>query len=208
MAKRKESFVGRPGALHPKKSKNSLLNYGPGWIQNITRTINPKIAAKSGHKGKGSPIDVQGRLDLSQLAAQRLNFLDQYNQQVADINRNYAVQRQRAMENEPYVQRGILSNYSGRGMAHSTGYGSAAGRETQLFNQNLGDLAYAHTYGLNDLGNQRTAMARTLRTQRQAVRQAAADRMAAQAGTLGLYTGQKHIGHKKAAQLLGLNNGS
>ena len=161
----------------------------------------------AGKTNKGTPIDAQGRLDLSQLAAQRLNFLDQYNQQVSDINRNYAVQRQRAMENEPYVQRGILSDYAGRGMAHSTGFGSAAGRETQLFNQNLNDLAYSHTYGLNDLGNQRTAMARTLRTQRQAVRQAAADRMAAQAGTLGLYTGSTKVGHKRAAHLLGLNNG-
>jgi hypothetical protein len=187
-----------------KKNKSSSLIHGPGWVRNVAKQVNPK--AKK-HNGKGMPIDSQGRIDLSQLAAQRLNFLDQYNQQVADINRNYEVQRQRAMENEPYVQRGILSDYAGRGMAHSTGFGSAAGRETQLFNQNLGDLAYAHTYGLQDLNTQRTAMARTLRTQRQAVRQAAADRMAAQAGTLGLYTGQQHIGHKKAARLLGLNNG-
>ena len=201
----KESFVGYSGSKVPKKvtAGQAIFDVGPKKKTKITTSG----GKKTGHKGKGMPIDSQGRIDLSQLAAQRLNFLDQYNQQVADINRNYEVQRQRAMENEPYVQRGILSDYAGRGMAHSTGFGSAAGRETQLFNQNLGDLNYAHTYGLTDLQNQRTAMARTLRTQREAVRQAAVDRMAAQAGTLGLYTGQQHVGHKKAAKLLGLNHG-
>jgi len=158
------------------------------------------VKPKPPKQRKGSPIDSQGRLDLAQLAAQRLNFLDQYNQQIADINHNYNIQVQRAQENEPYVQRGILSDYAGRGMAYGTGYSSATGRESQLFNQNLADLAYQHTYGLQDLNTQRADMRRTLDVQQQAIRQAAADRMAAQAGSLGLSNGKRN----KVAKNLGI----
>lgn len=152
----------------------------------------------------GLPLDSQGRIDLAQIAATRLNFLDQYNQQVTDINHNYNTQYQRAQENEPYTQRGILSDYAGRGMAHSTGFGDASGRETQLFNQNLADLSYAHNYGLQDLETQRDAMRRTVQTQNLAVRQAAADRMAAQAGSLGFGTA-KPMRQRRINRALGLH---
>lgn len=167
------------------------------------KSINHK-AKLTAPKKKGAPIDSQGRLDLASLAAQRLNFLDQYNQQMADINRNYGVQRERAQQNEPYVQRGILSDYAGRGMAHSTGFGSAAGRETQLFNQNLSDLNYAHTYGMQDLNTQKLDFNRTLQQQQLAARQAAADRLSQQAGTLGLYTGKQKVTKQQASGILGI----
>lgn len=187
-----------------KKKKITVRNVYVGGFKGAGFGTSTKPNRHGGNKKPRTGVDAQGALDLSQLAAQRLNFLDQYNQQVADINRNYAMQQQRLNENEPYVQRNILSDYAGRGMAHGTGYGSAAGRETQLFNQQLSDLAYQKTYGLQDLNNQRTAMRRSLNIQRQQVRQAAADRMAQQAGTLGLYNGSKKVGRNKAAKLLGL----
>lgn len=200
----RESFIGYSGSKVPKKQKT----YSGQAIFDVGTKKKTKIAtnapSKSKPKKKGPGVDSQGRLDLASLAAQRLNFLDQYNQQVADINRNFEVQQQRLNANEPYVQRGILSDYAGRGMGHSSGYGDATGRETQLFNNQLNDLAYQHTYGLQDLNSQRTAMQRTLQIQREQIRQAAADRMAQQAGALGLYTGKKTVGTKKAKQLLGM----
>lgn len=192
----------------PKKPQQPISTIGGLGFNPLAPHPIPKGVGKKGSGGKGSkgvPIDSQGRIDLSQIAAQRLNFLDQYNQQVADINRNYNVQVQRAKQNEPYVQRSIISDYAGRGMGFSSGYGNAAGRETQLYNQNLSDLAYQHNYGLQDLDAQRAAMRRTLDVQREAIRQAAADRMAAQAGSLGLGSG-KHQGKNKINRHLGLSN--
>jgi hypothetical protein len=134
-------------------------------------------------KKKGMPIDPQGSIDLTGLAQQRLNFLDTYNQQMSDLNRNFRVTRRRTVNNEPWNVRGILNNYAGRGMAFSSGQGVAQGRELQQYNQGLTDLNYQHTLGQQNLLGQRTAFMRTYRNQQQAIRQAAADRLAAQAGT-------------------------
>lgn len=152
---------------------------------------------------QGMPLDPQGRIDLRQLAAQRLNFLDQYNSQLADINRNFRVQLRQQKQNEPFVQRGILGDYSGHGMAFGTGYASAAGREAQLFGQKLNDLRYQHTLGQQDLAQQQTAFNRTYGLQQQAIRQAAADRLATQAGALNLYNSNKPLTAKQIAKLLG-----
>lgn len=183
--------VGTPPAMKPVKGQT------PGWGH--AQPYKPP-------KPTGIPLDSQGRIDLAQIAATRLNFMDQYNQQVTDLNHNYNQQVLRANENEPYTQRGILSDYAGRGMAHSTGFGDASGRETQLFNQNLSDLSYAHNYGLQDLETQRDAMRRNVLTQNLAVRQAAADRMAAQAGSLGMGTA-KPMKQGKINIALGLKHG-
>lgn len=153
-------------------------------------------------KKNGMPLDPQGSIDLTGLAQQRLNFLDTYNQQLGDLNRNYRITRQRAVENEPYAVRGILNNYSGRGMAYSTGQGVAQGRELQQYNQGLTDLNYQHTLGHQNLANQKLAFMRTYRNQQQAIRQAAADRLAAQAGSLGLYNSNKPLTAKQLAQIL------
>lgn len=197
-----ETWAPAPVHRH-KKKKQPKYDFSFNWKKNDP--LIPKKHHKTAPKKKGVPIDAQGRIDLSQLAAQRLNFMDQYNQQLADINRNYAVQQQRMQQNEPYVQRGILSDYAGRGMAHSSGFGVAQGRETQLYNQNLSDLNYAHTYGTQDLQTQRQDYMRTLHMQQQAIRQAAAQRMATQAGTLGLYTGKKKVTRHRAQRILGIN---
>lgn len=156
-------------------------------------------------KPKGMPIDPAGSIDLTGLAQQRLNFLDQYNSQLADINRNFRTQRRRIVQQEPYNVRGILNNYSGRGMAFSSGYGVAQGRELQNYNQNLGDLNYQHTLGQQNLQDQRTAFMRTYRNQQQAIRQAAADRLAAQAGTLNLYDSNKPLTANQLAKILAGN---
>lgn len=155
--------------------------------------------------GKGMPIDPTGSIDLTGLAQQRLNFLDQYNQQLSDLNRNYMVTRRRTMQQEPYAVRGILDNYAGRGMAFSSGQAVAQGRELQNYNQGLGDLNYQHTLGLQNLANQRLAFMRTYRNQQQAIRQAAADRLSAQAGSLGLYNSNKPLSAKQLAQILAGN---
>lgn len=203
-----EKFV----AIKPKQKKGASYLVNGGWIGTIARKtagtktgkkVTQQTLAKIKPSG-GLPIDSQGRIDLSQLAAQRLNFLDQYNQQMADLNHNYQLQTQRTQENEPYVERGILSDYAGRGMAHSSGYGDALGRQTQLYNQNLADLNYAHTYGLQDLNTQKADLNRTLATQQLAIRQAAADRMAAQAGTLGQGK-SKPISKKRINHILGIH---
>jgi hypothetical protein len=153
-------------------------------------------------KNKGMPIDPQGSIDLSGLAQQRLNFLDTYNSQLGDLNRNYAIQRQRSVTNEPYTVRGILNNYAGRGMAFSSGQGVAQGRELEQYNQGLTDLGYQHALGRQNLVNQRIAFMRTYRNQQQAIRQAAADRLAAQAGSLGLYNSNKPLTAAQLARIL------
>lgn len=166
----------------------------------------PKRRKNNGGQGTGLPIDSQGRIDLSNIAAQRLNFMDQYNTQLSDINRNYAVQKRRMEQNEPYVQRGILSDYAGRGMAHSSGYGQAIGREQQLYQQGLNDLEYQQTLGGQQLQDARAAMRRTAQGQRMAIRQASADRLAAQAGTLRLMKGKRstNLTNEQIMRILGL----
>lgn len=151
---------------------------------------------------KGMPIDPQGSIDLSGLAQQRLNFLDTYNTQLGDLNRNYRTQRYRMVNNEPWNVRGILNNYAGRGMAFSSGQGVAQGRELQQYNQGMTDLNYQNTLGRQNLRNQRTAFIRTYRNQQQAIRQAAADRLAAQAGSLNLYKSNKPLTAAQLARIL------
>jgi len=153
-------------------------------------------------KKAGMPLDPQGSIDLTGLAQQRLNFLDQYNSQLADINRNYRVTRQRTVNEEPWTVRGILNSYATRGMARSTGYGVAQSREAQAYERGLSDLDYQHTLGLQNLNDQRTAFMRTYRNQQQAIRQAAADRLAAQAGTLNLYNSNKPLSASQLARIL------
>lgn len=156
-------------------------------------------------KQKGMPIDPAGSIDLSGLAQQRLNFLDTYNSQLADLHRNYFVTRRRMVQDEPWNVRGILNNYAGRGMAFSSGQGVAQGRELQNYNQGLTDLGYQRSLGVQDLQNQRTAFMRTYRNQQQAIRQAAADRLAAQAGSLNLYKSNKPLTAAQLARILAGN---
>ena len=156
-------------------------------------------------KPKGMPIDPQGNIDLSGLAQQRLNFMDQYNSQLADINRNYRITRYRTQEQEPWNVRNILNNFAGRGMGLSSSLAVAQGRELQNYNQGLTDLGYQHTLGVQGLQNQRTAFMRTFRNQQQAIRQAAADRLAAQAGTLNLYKKNKPLTAAQLARILAGN---
>jgi hypothetical protein len=153
----------------------------------------------------GMPIDPAGSIDLTGLAQQRLNFMDTYNQQLADINRNYNVQHRRAEQQEPWNIRGILNNYAARGAAAGSGQAVAQGRELQQYNQGQGDLNYQHTLGLENLHGQHTAFMRTYRNQQAAIRQAAADRLAAQAGSLGLYNRNKPLTAAQIARILAGN---
>lgn len=67
------------------------------------------------------------------LLQDRMNYLRDYRRQASDL-RYDTTNQLRAMDlQQPVVNRGILNNYAGRGMAYSSGYAQTLGDATNQF---------------------------------------------------------------------------
>lgn len=67
------------------------------------------------------------------LLQNKQNFLTDYRRQSADLRRE-ATSGLRALDiQQPYVNRGILNDFAGRGLAYSSGYGTTLGDASNQF---------------------------------------------------------------------------
>lgn len=157
----------------------------------------------SGGGATGMPLDADGRIALQQAAAARNTYMQSLVQQQQQLNDQYGTQLHSYNEQHPIDERSLLDQYAGNGMAFSSGYGNAEGQLGQKYQDALAQLLQTKTEGTNQIGSERSTYNKEYGTDLDAIRQAAADRLVAGGGTLGLATGTTNP--SKLAKLLSGN---
>lgn len=168
---------------HPGNSVN-LGHTGPNGV-----VIPPHPGLGGGHGGvgpTGMPLDSAASIALQQAAAARQTFLDQLGLQHQQIVQNYGDQLEDMNKQQPIDQATLNSGYGSRGLGFSSGYGIANGRLADAYFTNQSRLSQAEQDALNQLRTERLDYRHEYNTNLSAIRQAAADRLSALAGTLGL----------------------
>lgn len=136
--------------------------------------------------GKITPYDPQASVDRMNAATIKQNAMNQLTLQRQQLNEDYTTAMRDAGITQQDSLRGLLSNYAGRGMAYSSGYGTAVGEQNRNFANYTGDLASGKQRGLAfaDAG-EAAANSNYLNMISQAL-VGATGRLAGQAGKLGL----------------------
>lgn len=151
--------------------------------------VTPSFAnstTKPATKSSSMPLDATGQIALQQAAAARSSYLDQIQQQQEQEESNYQDQLHDMNLQHPIDVRDLLNNYSGRGMAFSSGYGDAAGQLANTYGTNLSRLAAARSQALGGFASDKSDYNKEYGVDLSGIRQAAADRLAANAASLGL----------------------
>jgi len=153
----------------------------------MATAVKPPIA-KPAPKSTGTalPTDPDYQNAAAQLLAAHNSYLGNVAAQRQQLESQYADSVNQAQTQEPNRTRGILNNFAGRGMAYSSGYGQALGNENDAYQHLMSQLGQAHTFGLNDLTRQSTDYEHAYTLQQEALRNAATQRLQAQAGSLNL----------------------
>lgn len=132
------------------------------------------------------PFDAEAADAQQSLQAQRNKFEADATGEEQRIEREYVNQRRGVEDEIPEQQRRLLENYSGRGLAYSSGYAYDQGDQKAQYARLLGDLEAGKTDGIADLLRQRGQFNDEWGGRLQSIQQAAARRLALQAGDLGL----------------------
>jgi hypothetical protein len=138
------------------------------------------------HGGSGMPLDTSAQIAESQAKAAKHTFMRNLELQQQGIKSNYGDQLHDFRVQHPYDIGTVDSNFGGRGLGFSSGFGQAQedlGKQYKLATGRLGD---AKAQALAQVHADRQDYQREYLLQREAIRQAAADRLSANAGHLGL----------------------
>lgn len=147
-----------------------------------TGALKPKPVAAP----KPLPFDPQGSDETIDANSSYMNILSTLLGKEQGINRDYTTATRDAQIAEPERLTGLLNNFGSRGMARSSGYGTAYSGEQNAYARKLSDLATAHTQGLNDIATQRNSARQTLTQTLAAIQRASGRRLSTKAGDLGL----------------------
>lgn len=144
----------------------------------------PNLSASAG--GTGLPFDPEAADAQQGLMSMKNRFELEATEAQQALERDYVTQR-RSVENAiPDERRRLLENYAGRGLAYSSGYAHDTGSLESQYANLLAELEGGKTEGLANLLRQRGMFNEEWATRLQAIQAAAARRLAAQAGDLGL----------------------
>jgi len=135
---------------------------------------------------KLAPFDPQGSVEAinakRQLDQNLVNLTGQENL----LNTQYGMSRRNYEQQVPTMARRLLSNYAGRGMAFSTGYGEAVGQQNTDVANALADLDFQKQQALADITSQRGLSQTGYQSDLATSLMNTINRMTAKAGTLGL----------------------
>lgn len=152
----------------------------------ITQPATPAPSTTGKSTGTSLPTDPDYQNAAAQLLAAHNSYLGNVAAQKQQLESQYTDATNQAAQQEPNRNRAILNNFAGRGMAYSSGYGTALGNENQAYQHLLSQLNQSHDYGLSDITRQQGDYESQYALQQEALRNAATQRLAAQAGSLNL----------------------
>jgi len=136
--------------------------------------------------GKLTPYDPQSAVDRMNAATTRSNALQGLTQQRQQLNEDYANAARGAGYTQESNLRGVLGNFAGRGMAYSSGYGSAVGEQQRNYADYLGQIASTKQRGLAGAAASEAATQSNYLGMIGQALVGATGRLAGQAGKLGL----------------------
>jgi hypothetical protein len=147
----------------------------------------PVMGYGAPHQGSAAlPYDESYYSAVNQAQAGRDSFLRSLRNARLEGNQSYHQQMSDLNQQHPYDIGTLNSNFGSSGMGFSSGYGNALGRLQDVFEKNTDRLRQAHLDAIRDIRTNRQNYMGEYRANLAALRQAAADRLAANAGTLGL----------------------
>lgn len=135
--------------------------------------------------GKLSAFDPQGGVD--QLTAKRTldqNLINLTNSENL-LNQQYTTSKSDYQQRVPDLARQLLSNFAGRGMAFSTGYGQAVGQQNADIARGLASLDMQRQQQLADITSQRGLANTQYQNDLASSLVGTVNRLSARAGTLG-----------------------
>lgn len=156
----------------------SGLNLGFNASGNSNGTVTPRNTS--------APLDADSQIALQQAAAARATYLSGVRQQRQQEEQNYGDSLFDLNKQHPIDVRNLLNNFAGRGLAFSSGYGNSSSQLGDNYATSLSRLAAARTAALTGFGLDRSNYQNEYLASLSSIRQAAADRLSAAAGTLGL----------------------
>jgi hypothetical protein len=131
------------------------------------------------------PFNPQIAAARRKLFADRMGYLRDYGRQVSDLN-TQATSQLRALDiQQPDVNRGILNNFAGRGLAYSSGYGTTLGDATADFQAQRSDINNALGSNIARMRSDRRATMSDYQYQLGNLNQRAASAAIPRAGSLG-----------------------
>lgn len=136
--------------------------------------------------GKITPYDPQAAVDTMNASAQRDYGLQQLTQARQQLNEDYTTQLRQADQEQGSALRGLLSGFSGRGMAYSSGYGNAVGEQNRNYADFTGQLATQKQRGLAAASGAEAATQANYTNMIGQALVASTGRLAGSAGKLGL----------------------
>lgn len=125
-----------------------------------------------------APFDPEADDALTQLQVQKNNFEGSFTRGQQDLEREYTLRQRQAEDEQPYNQRNLIDDFSGRGLVHSSGYTQEVGNMQQQYANMLARLAQDKTFGEQDLLRQRGEFDDNYAMQMSSVQKAAARRAA------------------------------
>lgn len=136
--------------------------------------------------GKITPYDPQASVDRMNASTIKQNAMNQLTLQRQQLNEDYTTAMRDADLTQSDSLRGLLSNFAGRGMAYSSGYGNAVGEQNRNYANYTGSLASGKQRGLAATNaGEAAANSNYLNMISQAI-VGATGRLSTQAGKLGL----------------------
>lgn len=133
-----------------------------------------------------NPYDAVEGAAQQRLLAGRNSYLHNEQVQRQNLEENFTNQNRAANIQHPIDLMHLLNQFSGRGMAYSSGYGYGVGQENDKFANLLAQYERSHTSGLNNLTTGENDYNANYAAQLQELRAAAVARLAGKAGDLGL----------------------
>lgn len=149
-------------------------------------TVPKPVVKPKPSTGTALPTDPDYQNAAAQLLAAHTSYIGNVAAQKQQLEQQYTDSTYQAGQQEPNRNRAILDNFAGRGMSYSSGYGTAVGNENTAYQHLLSQLNQAHDVGNADLTRQQNDYEQQYTLQQEALRNAATQRLQAQAGQLNL----------------------
>lgn len=132
------------------------------------------------------PFDYQGSMDQINATDTLGQLMNQILAERQVAQRNYASGMHQLDMQQPIDERGLINQFAGRGLAHSSGYGVGYGNLENQYAGSRTSLADTLSQLLTQYGLQQAQGQGTYDQQMAVIKSAIAQRLAGQAGTLGL----------------------
>lgn len=161
-------------------------NWEAGGRQGALEAVQKKFGTVESLLPKLTPFDPQASME--NINSKRLYDQNLINLQGQEnlLGQQYGTSRRQYEQKIPDMARQLLNSYASRGMAQSTGYGSAVGQQQTDIADQLSNLDMQRQQALADITGQRGLLKTGYQSDLASTLFGAISRMSSKAGTLGL----------------------